>query len=117
MPYQKLKVWKKSHELAKRIYKVTEQFPTEEKYAITSQIRRAATSIPINIAEGKGTTFNAKFINFLDIARASSYEVDYLLMFTNEMNYLEDGACEELRKETREITSMLSSFILRLKKD
>ncbi len=110
MPYTKLKVWEKSHRLAKAIYKVSEDFPKDEKYGLTSQIRRASTSIPINIAEGKGTRFKAKFISFLDIAHGSAYEVDYLLRLTNEIGYLEQKHYAELTKETKDIINMLSSL-------
>ncbi len=74
--YENLEVWKKAHSFTVKVYKETANFPNEEKYGIISQLRRASASIPTNIAEGKGSTYHNKLVNFLDIARGSAHEVE-----------------------------------------
>ena len=74
--YKKLEAWKKSMELVKEIYEITRSFPREELYALTSQIKRAAVSVPCNIAEGSGRNYKKDTIQFLHIARGSLYEVE-----------------------------------------
>lgn len=108
--YKDLEVWKKSHKFALEIYKITDTFPKEEKYGIVSQLRRASLSIPTNIVEGKGSTFTKKLSNFLDIARGSAQEVEYLLLFSKDLNYLSDSKYNELNKECTSILQMLTKF-------
>ncbi len=78
--FKKLQVWAKSHDLTLRMYELTSQFPREEIYGLTSQIRRACASIPTNIAEGCGRKSSADFARFLQIAMGSASETEYLIL-------------------------------------
>lgn len=109
--YENLEVWKKAHNFALKIYNVTHGFPKEEKFAITSQLRRAAVSIPTNIVEGKGSNYRGKLISFLDIAKGSAQEVEYLLLFCRDLGYIHDDNYYELKNECQEILKMLSGFL------
>ncbi len=86
--HQELKVWQEAMSLVKDIYRVTKEFPREEIYALTSQMRRAAVSIPSNIAEGAARTGNREFLQFLSIARGSLSELETQLIIAGELNYL-----------------------------
>ena len=81
--FRNLIVWQKSHQLALAIYEVTKSFPSEEKFGLISQIRRACLSIPTNIAEDTGRKSEKETIQFFSIARGSANEVDYLIEFSN----------------------------------
>ena len=78
--FKKLQVWAKSHDLTLRMCELTSQFPREEIYGLTSQIRRACASIPTNIAEGCGRKSSADFARFLQIAMGSASETEYLIL-------------------------------------
>ena len=82
--FQDLEIWKLSHQLVLNIYKITESFPKKEEYRLISQLIRAITSIPTNIAEGMGRYTRKEFINFLLIARGSVEECKYLLLLSND---------------------------------
>ena len=100
VPYQKFEAWKRAHDLALKIYRITDDWPASERYQLTSQIRRAALSIPTNIAEGASKRGPREFRRYLDIARGSLGEVSYLLLFSKDRGILSlDGyhSLEELR--------------------
>lgn len=82
--YKDLKVWEKSHQLTLDIYKLTCRFPADEKYGLTSQIRRAAVSVRVNIVEGKNRNTTKEFMQFLHISRGSVQEVHYLLLLSKD---------------------------------
>ena len=86
--FKKLQVWEKSHGLTLRIYELTAQFPREEIYGLTSQIRRACASIPTNIAEGCGRESPADFAPFLQIAMGSASETEYLILLARDLKYI-----------------------------
>jgi len=86
--YKNLIVWQKAHEFAISIYKLSEEFPINEKFGITSQIRRAALSVPTNIVEGYGRRSKSELSRFIDIARGSLAEAEYLLEFSKELGYI-----------------------------
>jgi len=86
--FENLTVWQNSIEFSKNIYELTKYFPKEEFYGLTSQIRRAAVSISLNIAEGKGRYHKKEFIQFLYLARGSLYEVITCLKLAQQLNYL-----------------------------
>jgi four helix bundle protein len=96
MPYERLDAWKYAHEFAVAIYTVTKSFPKYELYGITSQMRRAAFSVPANIAEGACKRGSAEFRRFLDIALGSFAEVSYALRFVRDVGLLETADCERL---------------------
>ena len=100
VPYRKFEAWKVAHDLALKIYRITDDWPTCERYQLTSQIRRAALSIPTNIAEGASKRGPREFRRYLDIARGSLGEVSYLLLFSKDRGILNPDAyhsLEELR--------------------
>ena len=88
MSYEELDVWKESHKLALEIYKLTRNFPKDERFRIVDQMCRAAISVPTNIAEGTGRHSKKEFLQFLYIARGSVEETKYLLLLAKDLNYL-----------------------------
>ena len=113
--FKKLKVWKKSHDLTLRIYELTSQFPREEIYGLTSQIRRSCASIPTNIAEGCGRGSSADFARFLQIAIGSANETEYLVLLARDLKYLNADQYAELINTTIEVGKMLTALLKRLK--
>jgi four helix bundle protein len=105
--FRGLAVWKQAHLLVLNIYRVTEAFPKQELFGLTSQIRRAAASIPTNIAEGCGRDGDAELGRFLNIAKGSTSEVEYLLQLARDLNYIEPKAEERLTLQTIEVRKML----------
>jgi len=94
--FKNLKVWKKSHELTLKIYKISKIFPHEEIFGLTSQIRRACSSIPSNIAEGCGRNSDADFARFLQIAFGSANELEYQIMLAYDLNYINSKVYDEI---------------------
>lgn len=113
--YRELKVWEKSHLLALNVYKATKCFPKEETYGLTSQIRRACSSIAINIAEGCGRDSSREFAQFLNIALGSSSEVSYELLLAHDLGFLDDQAYLNLVEATDEVMKMLAAYIRKIK--
>jgi four helix bundle protein len=113
--FRKLKVWEKSHQVTLDVYKVTATFPKEEMYGLTSQIRRACTSIPTNIAEGCVRGSDADFKRFLLISLGSTSETEYHLLLARDLSYLADPEYMQLNQEILEIKQMLLSLIKKLK--
>ncbi len=110
-----LTVWEKSHRLTLEIYKTTTVFPKDELYGLTSQLRRATSSIPTNIAEGCGRGSDPDFKRFLQIAFGSASETEYLLMLATDLNYLDSLKAKSLGNGIEEIKKMLSSLISKIK--
>lgn len=108
--FRNLKVWEKAHRLNLDVYKATEKFPSEEKYGITSQVRRASVSIATNISEGCGHSSLKEFSRYLQIATASSSEVEYLLILSKDLNLLNVETGEKLITQIIEIRKMLYSL-------
>lgn len=106
-PHEKLDVWNRSLDLVVRIYKATEVFPTHERYGLTSQIRRAAVSIPANIAEGAARQSSKEFAHFLSIAQGSGSELETELLIAQRLGYLGSGGYTEIRDELDSIGRML----------
>lgn len=113
--FKKLKVWQKAHNLTLLVYKITRKFPKEELYGLTSQIRRAASSIPANIAEGSGRGGDADFARFLQIAMGSASELEYRLLLAHDLNMIERHTFEIFTDNTTEVKQMLTSLIKKLK--
>ncbi len=105
--FRNLQVWKKSHNLTLDVYKSTSQFPRTEIYGLTSQIRRACSSIPTNIAEGCGRKSPADFARFLQIALGSASETEYLILLTHDLKYLNSDQYAELIDSINHIKRML----------
>lgn len=113
--FRQLKVWQKSHELTLAVYRETAAFPKSELYGLTSQLRRASSSIPANIAEGCGRGGDADFARFLQIAMGSATEVEYHLLLASDLALLADDAHQALEAQTTEVKRMLASLIKTLK--
>lgn len=112
--FKQLIVWNKAHQLVKNIYSITGNFPKEEIFGLTSQLRRASASIPTNIAEGCGRGSDADFKRFLQIAFGSASEVEYLLLLTFELGYYNEKIYLKVIGELIEIKKLLASFIKKL---
>ena len=104
--YKKLNVWVSSISLVKNIYKLTRKFPKDEMFVLTQQLRRAAISIPSNIAEGAGRNSNAQFKNFLQISIGSCYEAETQLIISIELEYISEEELETISKELDSIMKM-----------
>ena len=113
--FRELKVWEKAHLLTLKIYNVTKGYPKEELYGLTSQIRRACVSIPTNIAEGCVRSSDADFARFLYIALGSTSELEYLIVLSNDLKFIENKLQVELKNEINEIKKMLITLIKKLK--
>jgi len=88
--YKDLLIWQKGFEIVVSSYKLTKTFPQDELYALTSQIKRAAISIPSNIAEGYGRNTDKSFSHFIDISRGSLYELETQLLIAKELDFIQD---------------------------
>jgi four helix bundle protein len=114
--YRKLLVWQKAKALAAQIYQATEQFPRPELYGLTSQIRRAAVSVPSNIAEGQGRVTSGEFCHFLGQARGSLLELDTQLAIAVDLNYLQADRYKALDEDTYQVLGLLNRLIDSLRK-
>jgi len=110
--YKELIVWQKSMVLVKELYRLTESFPENEKYGLTSQMRRASISIPSNIAEGWGRLSRKNYVQFLRISRGSLFELETQILITKELNYINDS--ETIENLITEISKMLNSLIKKI---
>ena len=109
--FHNYKVWQRGHQFALDVYKQTKRFPKEELFGMTSQLRRASTSIPINIAEGCGRRSDAEFAYFLNIAAGSASEVEEELLLSYDLEFLDKKTHQQLDKEVKEIKAMLGALI------
>lgn len=112
--YRRLAVWERAHGLVLSIYQATACFPDEERHALTSQIRRAAASIPANIAEGCGRETTAELKRFLYIATGSASELDYHLLLARDLTFLDAANYQQLCDELTIIRRMLHALIQKL---
>lgn len=109
--YRELTVWQKSIGLTVKIYSITRGFPSEERFGITSKMRRAASLIPANIAEGQARNTTGEFLQSLGIARGSLAELETFLMLSEKLGFLTIAECESLLKDCAEINKMLNALI------
>ena len=107
---KEIKIWHKAIDLAADVYKVTGDLPKEEKYGLTSQLRRSAVSIPSNIAEGAGRNTNGEFVHFLGIANGSAYELQTQLTLAVKLSLLQDKAIKSLLSELDSLEKMIYRF-------
>jgi four helix bundle protein len=114
--YKELNVWKRAIKLTVQVYKVSRSFPADERFGLTSQIRRSAVSVPSNIAEGAGRRTNGEFANFLGIAHGSICELETQLYVAFELGYVDIEIFQEVTTELTEIQKMLYSLILKFEK-
>ena len=109
--FEDLHAWRLAMDLVVAIYQHTQSWPNDERYGLTSQVRRAATSIPSNIAEGKGRASDKDFIKFLDYARGSVYEVQTQIEIASRLNYLSASAANMLETHAAEVGRVLNGLI------
>jgi four helix bundle protein len=114
--YRELLVWQKAKALATQAYQATEQFPRPETYGLTSQIRRAAVSVPSNIAEGQGRLTLGEFLHFLGQARGSLLELDTQLAIALDLAYLKSDECEILDHAIYQVLGLINRLIESLRK-
>jgi four helix bundle protein len=113
--YKDLKVWEKAHSFTLKVYEATKSFPKEELYSLTNQLRRSASSIPANIAEGSGKNSQLEFGHFLNIALGSANETEYYLILSKDLTYLNAEDFDILSKMINEIKAMLIALIAKVR--
>ena len=112
--HRDLTVWQKAMDLTVDVYRLTKRFPPDELYALVSQLRRSAASIPANIAEGRGRSTEKDFAHFVSVARGSAMEVDTFLRLALRLEYLTDEQVKPVLVLVAEIANMLSSLRMKL---
>ena len=108
--YQDLIVWQKAVELAEAVYRATRGFPKEELYGLVSQMRRAAVSVPSNIAEGQARESRGEFVQFLGHARGSLAELHTQTILAERLNMLSTAAADEVRQQIEQVGKLLSGL-------
>ena len=109
--HKDLDVWKKAMSFVTELYKITATFPKDERYGLTSQMRRAAVSIPSIISEGAARQSNKEFIQFLYIALGSNVEIETQLNIARNLNFINDETFERMDEDQNEISRMLMGLI------
>ena len=115
-PHEKLQVWERSVQLVTDVYRLTENFPDTERFGLISQLRRAAVSIPTNIAEGASRRSGKEFIQFLYIARGSLSEIETLLCISEQLKFLNRSDFQDCRLQTDTMGKMLTGLIKAVKR-
>lgn len=113
--FKELVIWKRSRLFCSSIYEVTARFPSDEKFGLTNQLRRASVSIPCNIAEGSSRNSNKDFSRFLEIAIGSAYEIETQLWIASDLNFITENELSFQLTEIEEIIKMISKFRSSLK--
>ncbi len=114
--YRELIVWQKAMDLVELVYRTTAKFPKEETYCLTSQMRRAAISVPSNIAEGQARSTTRDFLHFLVIAYGSLKEVETQVLIAERLGYIRDRQCGDLVRSTTEVARLISGLANALRK-
>ena len=114
--FRKYEVWQLSHSLVLNVYSISKNFPQSEIYGLTSQLRRAATSIPTNISEGCGRSTDAEFARFLHITLGSAHETEYLLQLAHDLGYIEEITYQSLHLKINEVKRKVYHLEQKLKK-
>jgi four helix bundle protein len=115
--FRDLEIWQKAMALTLQIYKATKTFPKEEMFGLTSQLRRAAVSIPSNIAEGRGRLSDKAFLIFIGHARGSLYEVQTQMELAHGLGYVDDAEANKITANCIELSQKLNAFLNKLKED
>jgi four helix bundle protein len=113
-PHKRLNCWQNSFALVKDLYVLTDSFPNSEKFGLTSQIRRAAVSVPVNIAEGSARKSNKEFLQFLYISLGSLTELDTLILLSKELGFINSKPCEDCILKLDNIGKLLYGLIRKL---
>jgi four helix bundle protein len=115
--FRDLKVWNRAHQLTLDVYRLTQNFPREERYGLSSQLRRCSASVAANIAEGCGRKGNGEFSRFLQIASGSASALDYELLLAKDLSFLQDTEYGSVLRRLAELRRMLTSLILRVESE
>jgi len=115
--FKNIKAWQHADDLAVLVYSKTRSFPKEELYGITSQLRRAAVSVPTNIAEGASREHKREYVHFLSVARGSIAEAEYLLHLSRRVGYLKDDEYKKVEGLREETAKTLQGLINSVKKE
>jgi len=109
--FKALKVWKKSYDLCLKAYRITAAFPKDERYGLTSQIKRSAVSIPSNIAEGYGRKTTVDYVRFLYIAYGSTCELETQILLAGDLGFIDTGNLGEILGSVKAVERMLKTLI------
>ena len=112
--FTKLAVWQRSHNLVLEVYRLTAKFPSDERFGLVSQLRRAAASVPTNIAEGSKRQSSSEYARFLNIAEGSLAETEYLLMLAKDLGFLNPQQSDPALNEISNIARMLNALRLKV---
>ena len=110
LDYKELDIWMKARELVKSVYILTNSFPKDEQFSLTSQVRRCAVSVPSNVAEGCGRQSNKETIHFLHISRGSLFELETQLILANDLGYIQSDI-DTILEEVERVKKLLNGFI------
>src|SRR5215203_4799039 len=113
--FRQLRVWEDAHQVTLEIYKITKDFPKEELFALTNQLRRACASIPSNIAEGCGRGSNKDCAHFLQIAMRSAYEVDYQLLLAKDLTYIDTKNYSLISEKVATLKRQLAALLQKVR--
>lgn len=114
--FRELKIWQEAMEITKFVYKKTKVFPISEQYSLTSQMNRAAVSIPSNIAEGAGRNGNKEFTQYLNIAMGSCFELETQMILAYEFGYIDKENLELFISNLNKLEKMINALITSLRK-
>jgi four helix bundle protein len=112
--FKELKVWQKAHRFVLDVYQQSRSFPSDERFGLTAHLRKSATSVPSNIAEGCGRDGERELARFLSIAAGSASEAEYQLLLARDLGYLQHDAHRQLDEHVNEVKRMLNSFLQKL---
>lgn len=115
--YKNYEVWNLTHSFILKIYEISKKFPKDEFYGLASQLRRASSSINLNIAEGCGRETDMEFKRFLSIALGSAFETEYILLLSKDLKYISEQEFVELSQNIESIKMKLSKLILKISND
>lgn len=115
--FRELKVWQKAHQLTLAVYRTTAAFPREELYGLTSQLRRAGSSIAANLAEGCGRNGDMEFARFCSMAMGSASELEYHLLLAKDLKLIKPVDYQELNQQATELKRMLTALMQKLRAD
>jgi four helix bundle protein len=113
--YRDLLVWQKAMLLVTAVYRSSGSWPKEEQYGLTSQLRRAAVSVPANIAEGQGRTGTREFAHHLSIANGSLHETETLIFVAHNVRFIDQPTCDELLRQSSEVGRLLNGLLRRFR--
>ena len=114
--FRDLVAWQKAMDLVEAVYRATESWPPDERYGLTGQVRRAAVSVPANVAEGQGRVGPQEFLHHLSIARGSLHELETHLLLAERLRYLQAELCGTLLHQTDEVGKLLSGLMRSLRR-